>query len=168
MLLTLRKAVLICIFTFTTLLIFRLSKWWWTAEAFTRSEPEGVPPEGWRALQSRAPPIARGRRSCGRAVPVVASQCRGGESQRAAAHAVPHRGEDDERTGYEVVNNAAIHNQRAGCFSRILLLRKCFSDIDYWTVQTHSMWLFLSPCSEKVECKERLMSANHLFKPLFI
>lgn len=80
-----------------------MSEWWWADKGSSWSEPEGVSSESWGALQGRAPRSPRRRRPCSWAVPVLAPQCGKGKSQRAAAHTVPCRGEDDQRTRHEVV-----------------------------------------------------------------
>lgn len=112
-----------------SLLMFRLSKWRWTGEARTWSEPKGASPEGWGALQGRAFPIARGWHACGRAVPGLATQRRGGESQRAATHTVPHCGEDDKRPHYEVVTQylryQVISWQQNFIFAPVFFNKRC-------------------------------------------
>lgn len=126
----------------------RLSEWWWPTEGLTWSEPKGASPESGGDLQGGAPPAARREQQRGWAVPVVAPQRRRGESQGAAAHPVPHCGEDDKRAHDEVVTDlsVAVGDQQTG-YCCIFL---------HWTIEP-SKYRRLSLLTEVFTC------ANNIF-----
>lgn len=56
-----------------------------------------------RSVQGGAPSSARGGPARGRALPVLATECRRGESQGAAPHTVPCSGQGHQRTPCQMV-----------------------------------------------------------------